>query len=1078
MITKIQNEFKQLNDYFIEKANKYSKINLLFQKYSSAVFSLNKKYNIDNSLNGHDSDQEEYYSISNYLIKYTLGKGTYGKVKLAIYIPTNEKVAIKILNKNKISNLENEIRLQREFDMSVKFNHPNVISVSEIFENKDAYFSVMEYCEGGELFTYITKNKYLVEEEAAFFYYQLICGLEYIHSLGIVHRDLKPENLLLTKDNILKIIDFGLSNYFKKGDKNLLSTPCGSPRYASPEMISGEKYDGFKTDIWSTGIILFAMLCGYLPFEDKNIDVLFKKITECKIFYPKFLSKVALDLLKKILIKNVDKRINIDEIKKHQFYILGKEIFEQEFSVVECSKIYSGNKSKEFFNKYLNDKEKTTSYKKWLVDNEIVNIESLYENINLKNDNKNKKIIDSLEKLDLSKIESKEYKDENKINNTNQENEYKCIKTETTEMFADRNLSNEKEKSSISYPTKTINDKKSENNLKKNKKQNIDYNLKNKKMYQKIKNLPNIQKKSANKKKLFQLEPIDTRNYLPYQPLQTEISKKNIQNDQKSNRGNQNIDQEKLKTLNLQKNFLDFNKIQKLCLNNKIHLSKNNKIKKYSLLKFEAKETPKKNNIYFLTDQSATKFKNKNGSSSSKAKNILNINHYLKLIINKKNTSKYNTNLKEDNILLKTKIINSIKTKIHKKYNSFFKQSKLHNNEIKKAEKLNILKIDLKHKIKSISGEPDKIKLKSKSKSKSKSKRKQNTNIKKCEKLKKTILYTTNSKNNNFTLKKFLQNENYISKNNITNNIIKPNNSINRNKNSNANNKLIIKENEKTPKYKNLTNECSRTSKEGKKYLKQNIITNNNSTENTFSIINSGASKINYNCNVNKKNDDSNQKYLYNSINISCNNIGKFKHLNKRYTKLNPLKSKRENRKIIFNKMNITNREYNECYPTSREFFPMLYFISKYNTSRKTKNDQLNKKGKKNSNNSKHAKFSSMKLDDSYKKVKKPAKTRNLNSNQNRKIYTNSIIILNNIIKNQFISGNNSINSTINKKIPISIHLTNKIPSSANKKTDSSVNKSIKECRTLNKYCFTLSQKNRINNLFFKKIFRLLKDNK
>ena len=170
MIKRIQNEFKELNDYFIRKTFNNSKIDLILQKCPTAGFLMRKNFNLDNLINEHCLEKEQYYKISNYLIKYTLGEGTYGKVKLAIYIPTKEKVAIKILNKNKIINKENEIRLKREFDMSIKFNHPNVISVSEIFENKDSYFSVMEYCEGGELFTYITKNRYLIEEEAAFFY--------------------------------------------------------------------------------------------------------------------------------------------------------------------------------------------------------------------------------------------------------------------------------------------------------------------------------------------------------------------------------------------------------------------------------------------------------------------------------------------------------------------------------------------------------------------------------------------------------------------------------------------------------------------------------------------------------------------------------------------------------------------------------------------------------------------------------------------------------------------------------------------------------------------------------------------
>ena len=312
----------------------------------------NSSPNKDNSKNDKINDvnhneKEKEVKVGNYIIKKTLGKGTFAKVKLAIHLPKKEKVAIKIIEKRRLKEEDDIIRLKREFEMLTQFNNPNVISVSEIFESKDAYFTVMEYCDGGELFNYIVENKVLSDEKSAFFYFQIINGLEYIHSLGIVHRDLKPENLLLTSEHIIKIIDFGLSNYFNKNSRRLLETPCGSPCYASPEMLSGEGYDGFKIDIWATGIILFAMLCGFLPFDHKDNDKLFKKILECKIKFPKHLSDDAKDLLKKILVPNPRKRITIKEIKKHPFYLKGKEIFDNNFSIYQISRASSLNTSEE-----------------------------------------------------------------------------------------------------------------------------------------------------------------------------------------------------------------------------------------------------------------------------------------------------------------------------------------------------------------------------------------------------------------------------------------------------------------------------------------------------------------------------------------------------------------------------------------------------------------------------------------------------------------------------------------------------------------------------------------------------------
>ena len=268
-------------------------------------------------------------ALKEYEILSVIGEGTFGVVKLGKLKETGEKVAIKILEKKKILNKEDEERVTREIDILKRVKHINVIKIIKIKEDKENIYLIMEFCEKGELFNHIVEEQKLEEIEAAYYYYQLINGLECIHHNGIVHRDLKPENLLLTEGYILKIIDFGLSNYFDK--EKLLVTPCGSPCYASPEMVSGQKYNGFMIDVWSTGIILYAMLCGYLPFEDQDNEILFKKILSCNAEFPEDLSNDAIDLMKKIMVTDPQKRITIPEIKKHPFYLKGKKKFESAY---------------------------------------------------------------------------------------------------------------------------------------------------------------------------------------------------------------------------------------------------------------------------------------------------------------------------------------------------------------------------------------------------------------------------------------------------------------------------------------------------------------------------------------------------------------------------------------------------------------------------------------------------------------------------------------------------------------------------------------------------------------------------
>ena len=286
-----------------------------------------------------------------YIITKTLGKGTFGKVKLAHNINNEkEKYACKILLKSNIKDNDDYIRCKREMEILNKMHHVNIVRTYEIISTDTTYYIFMDYCAKGELFNYIVEKQHLSGKMSAFFYYQIINGIDYIHKKGVCHRDLKPENLLLTEKMKIKIIDFGLSNFYSK---NLLETPCGSPCYASPEMVMGNKYDGFCIDIWSSGIILYAMLCGYLPFEEMENDeyneVLFKNIVECNVEYPEeFISPLAKDLLTKIIVKDPNKRITIDEIKEHNFYLLGEVLYKQ---------FYENNANMKEFELLVNSKD-------------------------------------------------------------------------------------------------------------------------------------------------------------------------------------------------------------------------------------------------------------------------------------------------------------------------------------------------------------------------------------------------------------------------------------------------------------------------------------------------------------------------------------------------------------------------------------------------------------------------------------------------------------------------------------------------------------------------------------------------
>ena len=261
--------------------------------------------------------------IGNYILSNTIGTGTFSKVKLGIHLPTQQKVAIKILDRDKIKD-ENDIeRISREIQILKVLRHDNIAQLYENITSERHIYIIMEYVDGKDLFQYIYSLTKLNEIKASCLFRQLISALEYIHTLGVVHRDIKPENILLTKDHKkIKLVDFGLSNSYRHG--NLLKTACGSPCYAAPEMISGKEYNGLYSDLWSCGVVLYCMLCGKLPFDDEKIKVLYRKIKTGDYIIPNYLSDIAQDVLKKILTVNPEKRIRLKDLKNHPFFNLDK----------------------------------------------------------------------------------------------------------------------------------------------------------------------------------------------------------------------------------------------------------------------------------------------------------------------------------------------------------------------------------------------------------------------------------------------------------------------------------------------------------------------------------------------------------------------------------------------------------------------------------------------------------------------------------------------------------------------------------------------------------------------------------
>ncbi|VFQ94289.1 unnamed protein product [Cuscuta campestris] len=261
--------------------------------------------------------------LDRYEIGKLLGHGTFAKVYFARNVKTNEGVAIKVIDKEKILKVGLTAHIKREVSILRRVRHPNIVQLLEVMATKSKIFFVMEYVRGGELFNKVAKGR-LKEEDARRYFQQLISAVAFCHARGVYHRDLKPENILLDEDGNVKVSDFGLSAISEQIKQDgLFHTFCGTPAYVAPEVLARKGYDAAKVDIWSCGVILFVLMAGYLPFHDQNIMSMYKKIYRGEFRCPRWFSPELTRFLSRLLETNPETRITIPEIMSNRWFKKG-----------------------------------------------------------------------------------------------------------------------------------------------------------------------------------------------------------------------------------------------------------------------------------------------------------------------------------------------------------------------------------------------------------------------------------------------------------------------------------------------------------------------------------------------------------------------------------------------------------------------------------------------------------------------------------------------------------------------------------------------------------------------------------
>ena len=550
--------------------------------------------------------------IGDYILFDQIGMGTFSKVSRAFHLITQQTVAVKILDKEKIEDEIDIERIIREIEILKNIHHPNIAQMYETYSTIHNFYLMLEYVSGGDLFDYITSNNFLSEKKSCYFFRQIISVLEYLIELGISHRDIKPENILLNEEYTqIKFIDFGLSNYCSQNE--LLHSSCGSPCYASPEMLSGRAYKGTTTDLWSAGIVLYSMLVGALPFDDQELHKLYDQIKVGKFYIPSTLSLEAIDLLKKILEVDPKKRISLEGVKNHPWFKLEEnplykginisiEHFPCDTKVVNyvIKNYFKDDKdiSLSIFVKMVHSHEcnkYTATY--YLVKNNILGVEEKFKI------RKEKRIIEDNQNKDNIDIkDNKENNIDNKDNKSNDKNDL----GENEDKDKEKNKELNKDNKDTNLNLKKLINKKDEEFNTRNKNNDIKNNLES---TEKNEDMLILTGNTEEDKKLRSKTEDDVNKCL--NNTQEQNQKKS--NEIKQNEKNSNEDdvffltdngEKKQEDINNEENDLKSSLKNENCKNKNKPANNNNEVKKKSSNK-DNKKSNKKNNIEIRTGKIA-----------------------------------------------------------------------------------------------------------------------------------------------------------------------------------------------------------------------------------------------------------------------------------------------------------------------------------------------------------------------------------------------------------------------------------------------------------------------------------------